>query len=225
MCRAGWFLIPDGASPSARIEDNRRAVDEAAALGARALAVVCGPASGYDLPAARRAVTESIEELAGYAAEQEVTLAIEPMHPVYCGDRSVIVTLDQSLGVLDTVGRDGVRLVLDSYHLWWDPELARHVARASGRIFAVQLADWLAPPPHPLNGRGMLGEGTIDLRAFCRLVDSTGFGGWFSWPISGAIKPTSGWWEGWRAGGRCYTWPDVSGSPTRRASSQTATWR
>jgi sugar phosphate isomerase/epimerase len=178
LCRAGWFLMDDD-GPLARIEDNRRAVDEAAALGARTLAVVCGPAGRYDLPAARRAVTESIAELADYAAEQEVTLGIEPMHPVYCGDRSVIVTLDQSLGVLGTVGRDDIGLVLDSYHLWWDPELARDVARAAGRIFAVQLADWLAPPPHPLNGRGMLGEGSIDLRAFCRLVDSTGFSGLF----------------------------------------------
>jgi sugar phosphate isomerase/epimerase len=179
LCRAGWFLAMDGSMERTRAEDNRRAVDEAALLGAGTLVVVCGPASDRDLGAARRAVTESIAELARYAGEQGVTLAIEPMHPVYCGDRSVIVTLAQSLGVLDAVAAANVGVVLDSYHLWWDPELALGVARASGRILAAQLADWLAPPPHPLKGRGMLGDGTIDLRSFCRLVESTGFSGRF----------------------------------------------
>jgi sugar phosphate isomerase/epimerase len=179
LCRAGWFLAADDSMHRTRAEDNRHAVDEAALLGARTLVVVCGPAGDHDLAAARRAVTESLGELAYYAAEQGVTLGIEPMHPVYCGDRSVIVTLAQSISVLDAVAPANVGIVLDSYHLWWDPELVPSIARASERITAVQLADWLAPPPHPLNGRGMLGDGTIDLRAFCRLVDSTGFNGRF----------------------------------------------
>jgi sugar phosphate isomerase/epimerase len=179
LCRAGWFLAPDDSAQRARAEDNCRAVDEAAMLGARALVVVCGPAAGRDLAAARRAVTESVAELACYATGQGVTLAVEPMHPVYCGDRSVIVTLAQSLAVVGAVAPDYVGVVLDSYHLWWDPELELGVSQAGGRIVSAQLADWLAPPPHPLNGRGMLGEGTIDLRAFCRLVDSAGFSGLF----------------------------------------------
>ena len=179
LCRAGWFLAPNATGQGTRAEDNRRAVDEAAMLGARALVVVCGPACGRDLVAARQAVTESVAELAGYATGQGVAVAIEPMHPLYCGDRSVIVTLAQSLAVLDAVAAEDTGVVLDSYHLWWDPELEQGVKRAGGRILAVQLADWLAPPPHPLNGRGMLGDGTIDLRAFCRLVRSAGFSGLF----------------------------------------------
>jgi sugar phosphate isomerase/epimerase len=189
LCRAGWFLAAEDSARRARAKDNRRAVDEAALLGARTLVVVCGPAGDRDLTGARRAVTEAVAELARYAAEQGVTLGIEPMHPLYCGDRSVIVTLAQSLGVLSAVALDNdgperigpepLGVVLDSYHLWWDPELAPGVARAAGRILAVQLADWLAPPPHPLNGRGMLGDGTIDLRAFCRLVEAAGFRGLF----------------------------------------------
>ena len=177
LCRAGWFLTPNGSPERTRAEDNRRAVDEAALLGAATLVVVCGPASDRNLAGARRAVTESIAELSVYAGEHGVTLAVEPMHPVYCGDRSVIVTLAQALDVLDEVAAANVGLVLDSYHLWWDPQLAPGVAQASGRILAAQLADWLAPPPDPLNGRGMLGDGNIDLRAFCRQVDDTGFSG------------------------------------------------
>jgi sugar phosphate isomerase/epimerase len=72
---------------------------------------------------------------------------------------------------------DGVGVVLDSYHLWWDPDLEQSIANATGSILGVQLADWLAPPPDPLNGRGMLGDGSIDLRRFCELVRAAGYDG------------------------------------------------
>jgi sugar phosphate isomerase/epimerase len=99
------------------------------------------------------------------------------MHPLYCGDRSVVVTLAQALALVGAIGSESVGLMLDSYHLWWDPELTRIVTSATARIFGVQLADWLAPPPHPLNGRGMLGDGSIDLRSFRELVDAAGYNG------------------------------------------------
>ncbi|MDA8298003.1 MAG: sugar phosphate isomerase/epimerase [Actinomycetota bacterium] len=170
LCRGGWFLAPDASARRAREDDNRRAVDEAAAIGADCLALVCGPALTKDLAAARREVADAIATLAEYAREVGVPLALEPMHPLYCGDRSVVVTLAQATAIAQGAG-PGVGVLLDSYHLWWDPDLEAALADAAGLVHGLQLADWLAPPPHHLNGRGMLGEGTIDLRRFCQLVE------------------------------------------------------
>jgi sugar phosphate isomerase/epimerase len=177
LCRGGWFCAADAAGRRARMEDNFRAVEEAAALGAGSLVLVCGPAPGKDLKAGRLQVAESIAELAEFAAGAQVPLAIEPMHPLYCGDRSVVVTLAQALNLARSTPGAGVGVMIDSYHLWWDPEIEAGLAVAGDRVFGVQLADWIAPPPDPLNGRGMLGDGTIDLRAFCASVDATGYRG------------------------------------------------
>jgi len=177
LCRGGWFLAPDATARRAREEDNRRAVNEAAELGAHMLVLVVGPANDRDLETARRSVGEAICELASYAMTRGVSLAIEPMHPLYCGDRSVVVTLAQALRMAELTRSDGVGVVLDSYHLWWDPDLEQSIANATGSILGVQLADWLAPPPDPLNGRGMLGDGSIDLRRFCELVRAAGYDG------------------------------------------------
>jgi len=182
LCRGGWFCAPDAIARRARMEDNFRAVDEAAQLGALTLVLVCGPAASNDLEAGRREVVEAIEELAEYAATRDVALAVEPLHPLYCGDRSVVVTLAQALTL-------GVGVVIDSYHVWWDPQLEASIASSAGRILGFHLADWLAPPPDPLNGRGMLGDGTIDLRRIRRLVDSAGYEG----PIEVEIFNPSVW--------------------------------
>jgi sugar phosphate isomerase/epimerase len=179
LCRGGWFLVPEPTTPSARKLDNRQAVDEAAELGAHTLVIVSGPGPDRDLEGARRAVGEAVQDLARYASVSGVTLAIEPMHPLYCGDRSVVVTLAQALQIARLARPTGVGVVLDSYHIWWDPELEGRISDAAGSIFAVQLADWLAPPPDPLNGRGMLGDGTIDLRRFCQLCRGAGYEGLF----------------------------------------------
>jgi sugar phosphate isomerase/epimerase len=177
LCRGGWFCATGPDDRARRMDDNRRAVDEAAVLGAATLVLVCGPATNKDLEQARTEVTDAIMVLAEYAAGGNVRLAIEPLHPLYCGDRSVVVTLKQAL----EIGRSAeppVGVVLDSYHLWWDPSLEPTLPEAAGRVESVQLADWLAPPPDHLNGRGMLGQGSIDLRRFVRLVDElTGYRG------------------------------------------------
>lgn len=179
LCRGGFFLAPTAEETKARMDDNRKAVDEAAELGAPVLALVCGPAPGRDLASARQAVAAAIGELAAYAATAGIALAIEPLHPLYCGDRSVVVTLTQALDMARSANSGTVGLVLDSYHLWWDPQLEHGIAQAADAVLLVQLADWLAPPPDPLNGRGMLGDGCIDLRAFCRTVRSAGYVGQF----------------------------------------------
>jgi sugar phosphate isomerase/epimerase len=109
------------------------------------------------------------------------------MHPVYCADRSVIVTLGQALAVASKHLEGEVGVVIDAYHVWWDPDLRGQVTAAKGRILGYHVCDWLVPPPDHLNGRGMMGDGVIDLRQLRRLVDAAGYEG----PIEAEIfNPT-----------------------------------
>lgn len=167
LCRGGFFTAADWR------DDNRRAVDVAAALGTRVLVIVCGglPAGSTDLPGARGRARDAIGELAPYAAQRGVTLAIEPMHPMFCADRGVISTLGQALDIAAQFPADAVGVVIDTYHVWWDPYVDAEIARAAGRIALVQVADWVTPlAADVLLSRGHAGDGHVDIR---RLVEAT----------------------------------------------------
>ncbi|THV27671.1 sugar phosphate isomerase/epimerase family protein [Glycomyces paridis] len=177
LCRAGFFTDP---TPAA-IDDNRRAIDEAAALGAPSLVLVSGPIpEGGTIDSAREGVKEALAVLAPYALERGVTLAIEPLHPMFASDRCVVTTLNEALDLAAPFTAEAVGVVVDTYHIWWDPEVWRGIARAAteGRIASFQLADWITPlPAGVLTGRGQLGDGCIDLKRYQETVDATGFGG------------------------------------------------
>lgn len=181
LCRGGFFAASDPAGPglnaAERMADNRRAIEEAAALGADVLVLVCGGQPDRDLQRARAMVHEGIEELIPYARDRAVRLAIEPLHPMFCADRSVISTLAQALDLVESLASDQVGVVIDAYHLWWDPELYTQIARAGQRIFAFQVCDWIVPLPEVLAGRGMLGDGVIELRRLREAVDQAGYSG------------------------------------------------
>lgn len=176
LCRGGFF----GAA-GARA-DNRRAVEEAAELGAPVLVLVSGglPDGSRDLNAALARVAEGIAELAPYAGAHGVRLAIEPLHPMFCSDRCVVSTLAQALDMAFDHPAEQVGVVIDTYHLWWDPEAYAGIARAGreGRLAIFQVADWVTPLPEgALTGRGMLGDGCVDLRRFREAVDAAGYAG------------------------------------------------
>jgi sugar phosphate isomerase/epimerase len=177
LCRGGFFPAPDTATRREHEADNRAAVDEAASLGTDLLVLVCGPAPDGDLAAARAQVLEGIETLAPYAAEHGVRLGIEPLHPMMIAERSVVVTLAQALDLAERFDPEQVGVVVDAYHVWWDPELDRQIERAAGRIVAYHVSDWLVPTPDTLAGRGMMGDGVIDLPRIRGLVERAGYDG------------------------------------------------
>ncbi|MFF3338155.1 sugar phosphate isomerase/epimerase family protein [Streptomyces flavidovirens] len=180
LCRGGFLTAVGGADRAAALADNRRAIDEAATLGTATLVLVAGglPVGSRDLHAARERIADALAELAPYAAERGVRLAIEPLHPMFASDRCVVSTLDQALDLAERFPSDRVGVVVDTYHLWWDDRIADGIARAGDRIAAFQLADWITPlPAGVLLGRGQLGDGAVDFRRFRELVDATGYAG------------------------------------------------
>ncbi|MFJ9035688.1 sugar phosphate isomerase/epimerase family protein [Streptomyces sp. NPDC102406] len=181
-CRGGFLTAVDPADRKAAVEDNKRAVDEAAILGTDVLVLVSGglPAGSYDLAGARERIADALGELAPYAAEHGVRLAIEPLHPMYAADRCVVSTLAQALDIAERFPAHQVGVCVDTYHIWWDDRAPAQLARAGaqGRIATFQLADWTTPLPEGvLNGRGQIGDGSIDMRYWRRLVEEQGYSG------------------------------------------------
>lgn len=182
LCRGGFFTAADAAGRALALDDNRRAVEEAAELGADTLVLVSGglPAGDCDLPGARLRIVEILGELAPWAGAHGVRLGIEPLHPMFASDRCVVSTLGQALDIAEQFPADQVGVVADAYHLWWDERLPADLRRAGrgGRITSVQVADWVTPLPEGvLLGRGQLGDGCVDLRAFRELADTAGYRG------------------------------------------------
>ncbi|MFI7427742.1 sugar phosphate isomerase/epimerase family protein [Micromonospora sp. NPDC049836] len=180
LCRGGFLTAADDAGRAEALADNRRAIDEAATLGAACLVLVVGglPPGSRDLAGARRRVADALAELAPYAAERGVRLALEPLHPMYCADRAVLSTLGQALDLAEAFPVDQVGVVVDTFHVWWDPDVWRQIARAGDRIASFQVCDFLTPlPADVLLGRGMMGDGHIDFPPLRRAVEAAGYTG------------------------------------------------
>jgi sugar phosphate isomerase/epimerase len=172
LCRGGFFTAPDWR------DDNRRAIEEAHALGAQCLVLVVGglPAGSKDLHSARKAVEEGIAAILPEARAAGVPLAIEPLHPMQAAERACINTLEHALDLCDRLG-DGIGVAVDVYHVWWDPKLQSQIERAGKRVLAYHICDWLVPTRDLLNDRGMMGDGVIELPLIRSWVEAAGYRG------------------------------------------------
>ncbi len=177
LCRGGMFPAATRAERQSRIDDNRRAVDEAAALGTELLVLVCGAAPDKDIAAARGMVADGISALVPYARERNVHLGIEPMHPAFAAERSCITTLREARCLAERFDPATVGIVADAYHIWWDPELASELTHTAGRLMGFHISDWLVPVQNVLMNRGMMGDGVIELRRLRAAVERAGYAG------------------------------------------------
>jgi sugar phosphate isomerase/epimerase len=189
-CRGGMFPAVDRQSRKLALDDNRRAVDEALALGAPCLVLVVGglPRSregkveSKDLLGARKMVRDGIGELLDYARPAGIPLAIEPLHPMYAADRACVNTMAHANDLCDELapgGNSGLGIAVDVYHVWWDPELRAGIERAgaANRLFAYHICDWLVPTTDLLNDRGMMGDGVIELPRIRAWMEAAGYRG------------------------------------------------
>lgn len=191
---AGGFLTARASSARAQaIEDNRRWIAQAAEIGARSLVVITGglDGAGDGLDSARHRALDGLEVLVEEARAAGLRLALEPLHPMVCGFRSVISTLREANDMLERLAADDVMgLVVDSYALWWDAGLEADIARAGRRIVNLHVSDWLAETRDVRLDRGMPGDGLIDNRAIRAWIEATGFQG----PVEVEIFSSADWW-------------------------------
>lgn len=188
LCRGGFLTAADPDGRRAALADNKTAIDEAATLGTSELIMVVGglpdqpqdPRLSRDLIGARQRVADLLAELAPYAAERRVRLVLEPLHPMYCADRAVISTLRQALDLAAPHEPAVVGVVVDTFHVWWDPDLSTQIARAGAerRLACYQVCDWNLPiAADALLSRGMMGDGYIDFTTIGRWVTEAGYAG------------------------------------------------
>jgi sugar phosphate isomerase/epimerase len=193
LCRGGFLAAPDAEGQQAALADNKAAIVEAATLGTSELVLVVGglpanpepgaaalPDGDRDLVAARQRVVDRLGELVPFAAEHGVRLVLEPLHPMFAADRAVLSTLGQCLDIASAFPRESVGVLVDTYHVWWDPELEQQIARAGreGRLALYQVCDWLLPlAADPLLSRGFMGDGYIDFPTITRWVTEAGYTG------------------------------------------------
>jgi sugar phosphate isomerase/epimerase len=177
VCRGGMFPAPTEAERKKNIEDNFRAADEAAALHADSLVMVVGGCAGVGIEEARQMVSDGLAALVPYAGQLGVRIGLEPLHPMYAADRSVLSTIGQALQLASPYGAHEVGVILDTFHIWWDPQVAELIAQSAGRIYGFHVSDWLVPLPDVLLGRGLMGDGVIDNKGLRVLVEKAGYSG------------------------------------------------
>jgi len=178
LCRGGMFPANDAAGRQAALDENRRAVDEAAAIGAQCLIMVCGglPDGSKDMIDARQQVADGLAAMLPHARSAGVPVAIEPLHPMTAADRACVNTMEHALDLCDALG-DGMGVAVDCYHVWWDPKLEGQIARAGDRILGFHVCDWLVPTVDLVWDRGMMGDGIIDIPRIRGWVEAAGYRG------------------------------------------------
>lgn len=177
LCRGGMFPAATKEQRMKNLNDNKRAVETAAELGTDVLVLVCGPAPDKNIDLSRQWVEEGIEQLVPFAESHGVKLGIEPLHPMYAADRSVVVTLGQANKMAEKFTAEQVGVVVDVFHVWWDPELYEQIARAKGRILGFHVSDWNVPITDTFKARKMMGDGVIELRRMRKAVEEAGYHG------------------------------------------------
>ena len=192
LCRGGMFPAADEVGRRAAFDDNRRAIEEAAAIGAQCLVLIAGglPKGSKDLAGAHAQVRDGLGARLPHAREAGVTLALEPLHPMYAADRACLNTLAHANDLCDELG-DGLGVAVDVYHVWWDPDLPRQIARAGKRIVTYHVSDWLVPTTDLLLDRGMPGDGVIELRRIRAMVEAAGYDG----RIDVEVFSAQNWWK------------------------------
>jgi sugar phosphate isomerase/epimerase len=180
IARGGFFPSIEREKRQHAIDDNLLAIEQAAEVGAPLIVLVCGADGKQPLEKSREQIKEGIVKILPQAKAAGVKLAIEPLHPMYAGDRSAINTLAQANQMAEEINSEFVGIAVDVYHLWWDNTLQQEMIRCgkNGKLFAFHVCDWNVPTVDFLNDRGLMGDGCINVKKIRGWVEETGFSGY-----------------------------------------------
>jgi len=179
LVRGGFFPSVNASERALAIEDNMKLIEEATVLGAPLIVLVCGSDGRQSLETSREQIQEGIEKLLPIAIENGVKLAIEPLHPMYAGDKSAVNTLAQANDMAEAINSPYVGVAIDVYHVWWDPNLEVEIRRCgqNNSLFAFHICDWNVPTLDFLTDRGLMGDGCIPIKKIRSWVEKAGFSG------------------------------------------------
>lgn len=178
LCRGGFFPSSSGFEREKACVETMRAIDEAKEIGAPLLVLVCGAEPRLPLSEARQHILDGIQKVLPHAKSAQICLGVEPLHPMYADNRSAINTMEQANNIITAIHSEWVGIVLDVYHVWWDPWLQSEIMRATRKIMAFHVSDWKTPTTDLLNDRGLMGEGCINIkqiRAWAEQAEFRGF--------------------------------------------------
>ncbi len=176
LCRTPYIT---GSEAPGTLDEARASVDMAAALGTDVLTIVTGgtePGTKGVLESQKK-LADRVSDLAEYAAKTGVNLALEPLNPMFGGNRTCLFTVREAMNVCRAIAAPNVGIAVDVYHVWWDTTLTESLAEAKGRILGYHLCDWLEATGDMLLDRGMMGDGVVDLKSIRRDVESAGYAG------------------------------------------------
>lgn len=181
LCRGGFFPSSDTTKRKIALDDNRKAIDEAAELGAPLIVLVCGSDPTQSLEDSRKQIQDGIMAVLPHARAAGIKLAIEPLHPMYADTRSAVNTMQQANDMACEINSPLVGVAVDVYHLWWDPHLEDEIKRCgkNNHLFAFHICDWNVPTSDFLLDRGLMGEGCIPVNKIRSWVEETGFSGFY----------------------------------------------
>jgi sugar phosphate isomerase/epimerase len=180
LVRGGFFPAASGEARQVAIKDNLKAIDEATAIGAPMIVLVCGAEPSFSLGKSRMQIKIGIETVLAHAESHGIKLAIEPLHPMYADTRSAINTMAKANDMAEAIDSESIGIAVDVYHLWWDPELETQIHRCGemGNLFAFHICDWKYPLEDMLNDRGLMGEGCINIKQIRGWMEQAGFSGY-----------------------------------------------
>ena len=180
LVRGGFFPSVDPKKRLSAIEDNQLAIEQASALGAPLVVLVCGAEPKQSLESSRQQIKEGITALIPLAEKRKVKLAIEPLHPMYGAEKSAILTLGQANEMCELIDSPWVGIAIDVYHLWWDDQLKNEIIRCgkNKNILAFHICDWRVNTIDFLTDRGLMGEGCIDIKKIREWIEAAGFDGY-----------------------------------------------
>ena len=180
LARGGFFPSIEKEKREAVIQDNLWAIEQAAEIGAPSIVLVCGADGRQSLEKSREQIAEGILKIIPAAKSAGIKLSIEPLHPMYAGDRSAVNTLKQANGMAEMINSEWVGIAVDVYHLWWDETLQTEIKRCAENkhLFAFHVCDWNVPTTDFLNDRGLMGDGCINVPEIRGWMEDAGFSGY-----------------------------------------------
>lgn len=179
LVRGGFFTGKSAIERDKAISDNKKAIEEAASIGAPLIVLVCGATPGLSINENIKQIREGIEKILPFAKSVGVKLGIEPLHPMYADKRSAISSLRSANDLAEQIHSPFVGVTIDVFHLWWEPDLEEQIRRCanSKNIFSFHICDWKLDMSDMLNDRGLMGDGIIDVKDFTQKVENCGFSG------------------------------------------------